>query len=64
MTDDRKKAIPDGEIRKKKNITRRRVRNERLKGHKTTYALFRNGIFITQAMPSVKKFLALAGVRV
>ena len=29
----------------------------------TTYALFRNGKFITQAIQSDKKFLALAGVK-
>ena len=29
----------------------------------TTYALFRNGTFLTQGIQSDKKFLALAGVQ-
>lgn len=29
----------------------------------TTYALFRDGVFLTQAIQSDKKFLALAGVK-
>ena len=30
----------------------------------TTYALFRDGVFLTQAIQSDKKFLALAGVKI
>ena len=30
----------------------------------TTYALFRDGVFLTQGIQSDKKFLALAGVRI
>ena len=30
----------------------------------TTYALFRDGVFLTQGIQSDKKFLALAGVQI
>ena len=39
------------------------IRDRNLPAPVTTYALFRDGKFVTHAIQSDKKFLALAGVK-